>query len=146
MSDRYSDLFEKVCQESEYEIENILDRRLTRSEKKQLRNTCSIRMLETLMDDLKHAPSGEDAETSVREWRQYQRVFDQNIDDLVENAEEHISLELSNAQIHMLRTKGTGRDVLFLQELVKEGTKEGLVGKIKKMQARKEIEEYLENL
>lgn len=146
MSDRYSDLFEKVCQESEYEIENILDRRLTRSEKKQLRNTCSIRMLETLMDDLKHAPSREDAETSVREWRQYQRVFEQNIDDLAENAEEHISLELSNSQIHMLRTKGTGKDVLFLQELVKEGTKEGLVGKIKKMQARKEIEEYLENL
>ncbi|MFK7922769.1 MAG: hypothetical protein AB8H47_12470 [Bacteroidia bacterium] len=146
MSDRYSDLFEKVCLESELEIEDILDRRLTRLEKKQLRNTCSIRMLETLMDDLKYAPSPADAEVSVKEWRQYQRVFDQNIDDLVANAEEHISLELSNSQVHMLRSRGTGKDVLFLLELVKEGTQDGLIGKIKKMQARNEIEEHLENL
>ncbi|MEL7532070.1 MAG: hypothetical protein AAFN10_12205 [Bacteroidota bacterium] len=146
MSDRYSDLFEKVCLESELEIEDILDRRLTRSEKVQLRKTCSIRMIETLMDDLKHAPSREDAEASVRNWRQYDRVFDHNIDELVENADEHLSLALSNSQIHMLRSRGTGKDVLYLQELVKEGTKDGLIGKIRKMQAKKDIEEYLEGL
>ncbi len=146
MSDRYSDLFEKVCRETEYEIEDILDRRLTRAEKVQMRKTCSIRMLETLLDDLKHAPSREDAEASVRQWRQYDRVFDHHIDDLVENADKQLSLELSNSQIHMLRTRGTGKDVLYLQELVKEGTKDGLIGKIKKMQAKKDIEEYLEGL
>ncbi|MEM6344524.1 MAG: hypothetical protein AAF927_11615 [Bacteroidota bacterium] len=146
MSDRYSELFEKVCRETEYEVEDILDRRLTRAEKVQMRKTCSIRMLETLLDDLKHAPSPADAEASVRQWRQYDRVFDHHIDDLVENADKHLSLELSNSQIHMLRTRGTGKDVLYLQELVKEGTKDGLIGKIRKMQAKKDIEEYLEGL
>ncbi|MEL6588741.1 MAG: hypothetical protein AAFQ68_01595, partial [Bacteroidota bacterium] len=89
MSDRYSELFEKVCQESELEIERIIQRRLTRLEQKQLRYTCSIRTLETFTDTLKLSASPAEAEAEMQQLLRFDHIYKQNIDDLEESMEEH---------------------------------------------------------
>ncbi|MEL7342731.1 MAG: hypothetical protein AAGM67_19760, partial [Bacteroidota bacterium] len=98
MSDRYSELFEKVCQESELEIERIIQRRLTRLEQKQVRNSCSIRTLETFTDTLKLSVSPAEAEAEMRQLSRFDHIYQQNIDDLEENMKEHLSMELTNSQ------------------------------------------------